>query len=226
MLNVECRIKNGARVQRFKYFKTVAEESTTERFRLFVAIPVPDAVRKDMIRVQRELQPLAPPGAVRWTKPEQFHLTLRFLGDVPSDRAGALQESVRAVCSGTPVLRLRAKGVGFFPNARSPRVVWVGVTDDENRLVDLQKQIESAIRPFTAEPGGDRFAGHVTLGRLNRFNILRINDLTTCVEAMKKRMFGEWLAREIEIVRSELSATGSRYTPLTTLRLGMEIASV
>jgi RNA 2',3'-cyclic 3'-phosphodiesterase len=200
-------------------------KNLTEPFRLFIAIPVPDAVRDEMIRVQRELQPLAPPGAVRWTKPEQFHLTLRFLGDVPSDRAGALQESVRAVCSSTPPLHLCARGVGFFPSARSPRVVWVGVNDDENRLVDLQKQIEGAVHPFTTEPGGDRFAGHVTLGRLKRFNRLRINELANCVEAMKKRMFGEWLAREIEIVRSELSATGSCYTPLATIRLGIEIAS-
>jgi 2'-5' RNA ligase len=200
-------------------------KSLTEPFRLFIAIPVPDAVRDEMIRVQRELQPLAPPGAVRWTKPERFHLTLRFLGDVPSDRSGALQESVRAVCSSAPPLHLCARGVGFFPSARSPRVVWVGVNDDENRLVDLQKQIEGAVHPFTTEPGGERFAGHVTLGRLKRFNRLRINELTTCVEAIKKRMFGEWLAREIEIVRSELSATGSRYTPLATIRLGIEIAS-
>jgi len=202
----------------------MTEESSTERFRLFVAIPVPDPVRDKMLTVQRELQSLAPHGAVRWTKPEQFHLTLRFLGDVSSERVEDLRESVRAVCAGVPVLSLCACGVGFFPNARSPRVVWIGIGDHENRLMDLQRKIESAIRPFTQEPGGEHFAGHVTLGRFKQVNQLRINELTGRVEAMKDRMFGEWIAHEIEIVRSELSATGPRYNPLATIRLGMEIA--
>jgi 2'-5' RNA ligase len=194
-------------------------ENLTEQLRLFVAIAVPDAVRDEMIRVQRELQPLAPSGAVRWAKPEQFHLTLRFLGDVPSNRVAALQEAVREVCSGVPALPLCARGVGFFPNARSPRVVWVGVNDDENCLAKLQKKIESAVRPFTAGQGGEDFAGHVTLGRFKQFRRPEIGKLTACAETMKDRVFGEWPARKIEIIRSELSSVGARYTALAAICL-------
>ena len=89
--------------QRYR-LQGVAEDSSTEKLRLFVAIAIPDPVREEIIRVQRELQPLAPRDAVRWTKPEQFHLTLRFLGDVSADRVAALKESVRAVCSGVPAV--------------------------------------------------------------------------------------------------------------------------
>jgi 2'-5' RNA ligase len=199
------------------------DENSTERFRLFVAISVPDAVRNEMIRVQCELQPLVPRGAVRWAKPEQFHLTLRFLGDVPVERVPALQETVNAVCLGSPALCLRAQGVGFFPNARSPRVIWAGVDDDENRLAELQEKIESAVRPFTAEQGGEDFAGHVTLGRFKQFNRLEIRELTTRAETMKDRQFGEWTAREIEIIRSELSPAGARYTLLAAFPLGAKI---
>jgi hypothetical protein len=98
----------------------VAENNLTGKLRLFVAIPVPAAIRDEMVRVQHELQPLAPRGVVRWTKPEQLHLTLRFLGDVSSDRVAGLQESLRTACSGTTPLPLYAQGVGFFPTARSP----------------------------------------------------------------------------------------------------------
>jgi RNA 2',3'-cyclic 3'-phosphodiesterase len=199
------------------------DENSTERFRLFVAIPVPDAVRNEMIRVQCELQPLVPRGAVRWAKPEQFHLTLRFLGDVPVERVPALQETVNAVCLGSPALCLRAQGVGFFPNARSPRVIWVGINDDENCLAELQKKIEHAVRQFTAEQGGERFAGHVTLGRFKLVNRLDTSELTTSAESMKDRRFGEWTAQEIEIIRSELSPTGARYTLLAALPLGAKM---
>ena len=194
-------------------------ESAIERFRLFVAIPVADAVREEMLRVQRGLQPLASRGVIRWTKPEQFHLTLRFLGDVASDRVTDLRESLRVVCSGTPPLHLRAQGVGFFPNARSPRVMWIGITDGENRLGDLQRKIEAAVRPFTAEQGGERFAGHVTLGRCKQSSPLEIKALAGHAETMKTRMFGEWTAPEIELIRSELSSTGAHYTSLATFPL-------
>jgi RNA 2',3'-cyclic 3'-phosphodiesterase len=195
-------------------------ESAIERFRLFVAIAVPDAVREEILRVQRELQPLAPRGVIRWTRPDQFHLTLRFLGDVSSGHVTGLQDSLRAACSGVPVLRLRALGVGFFPNARSPRVIWIGITDGEERLVDLQRKIEAAVQPFTAEQGGERFAGHVTLGRFKPSGHLKIKALTDHAEVMKSRMFGEWPAREIELIRSELSPAGARHTLLATFPLG------
>jgi len=202
----------------------MTDQNPTEQFRLFVAVPIPDPVRDKMRAVQLELHSLAPHSAVRWTKSEQFHLTLRFLGDVPSRRVEDLRESVRAACAGAPALSLRARGVGFFPNARSPRVVWVGINDGKDYLADLQRKIESVVQPFTEESSGEHFAGHVTLGRFKHVNRFRINELKAYVEAMKDRVFGEWTAREIEIIRSELSATGPRYTPLATLRLGMEIA--
>jgi 2'-5' RNA ligase len=197
----------------------VTDGNPTGTLRLFVAIPAPDAIREEMIRVQHELRSLAPHGVVRWTKPEQFHLTLRFLGDVSSDHVPALQESLRAVCIGASALHLRACGVGFFPNARSPRVVWMGINDDENRLMDLQKTIESAVQPFTAGPGGEHFVGHVTLGRFKRFKIFEIKELINSVEVMKNRPFGEWTATEVGVVRSELSKIGTAYTVLAAFLL-------
>jgi 2'-5' RNA ligase len=200
----------------------VTGESSTEKLRLFVAIPVPDAVREEMLRVQRELQLLAPRGAVRWARAEQFHLTLRFLGDVSSNRVTALQAAVRAVCSGAPASPLRALGVGFFPNVRSPRVVWVGINDG-GRLAELQKKIENVVSPFTDEPGGEHFAGHVTLGRFKQFKRQEIGKLAAGAETMKDRVFGEWTARKIELIRSELSSSGAHYTVLAAFSLGAEI---
>jgi len=195
-------------------------EEATEHFRLFVAITVPDEVRENMLRVQRELQSEVPPGVVRWTRPEQFHLTLRFLGDVPSGQVAGLQQSLRAACAGVSPLPMRAQGVGFFPNARSPRVIWVGITDGASGLLDLQQRIERAVQPFAAEPGGERFAGHVTLGRLKPFQRQQIRGLVAEADTMTGREFGEWTSREIELIRSELLPAGPRYTSLAACQLG------
>jgi 2'-5' RNA ligase len=197
----------------------MAEDSSTRKLRLFVAITVPDTVRPELLRVQSELQPLVPRGTVRWTKPQQFHLTLRFLGDIPFQHVAGLQTSLRAVCVGIHPLHLLAQGVGFFPNARSPRVIWVGIHDRENRLLTLQQKVESTVQPYTTGPGGDRFAGHITLGRCQDANKLNVKELINHAGSMKNRLFGEWTAREIELIRSELLPGGAHYTSLAACQL-------
>ena len=196
-------------------------ESSTEQLRLFVAILMPEAVRNEITGVQQELRQLVSRDAIRWTKPEQFHLTLRFLGEVPVGRVAALQEAINVVCAGEPALRLRAQGVGFFPNGRSPRVIWAGVNDGEGRLVDLQKKIEAAVQPYTPKPGTERFAGHVTIGRVKFLKRPEIEKLAVYAQAVKDRLFGEWTAREVELIRSDLLPAGASHTLLAAFRLKM-----
>jgi RNA 2',3'-cyclic 3'-phosphodiesterase len=198
----------------------MTSDSPTGQLRLFVAIPIPEPVREEIIRVQRELQPLVPRGVVRWARPDQFHLTLRFLGNVPADGVENLKKSVGAVCRNARSLSLRAEGVGFFPNARAPRVVWAGINDGAGRLGDLQRQIESAVGPFSSEPGEKNFTGHATLGRLKNPRPADTRGLAARAQSFEKRRFGEWTAQEIEIIRSELSPAGARYTTLAAIRLG------
>jgi 2'-5' RNA ligase len=198
----------------------MANDSPADHLRLFVAISIPGPVRDEIIRVQQELQPLVSREVARWARSDQFHLTLRFLGDVLAGSLEALKESVNAVCRGARPLSLRAEGIGFFPNPHLPRVIWVGINDREGRLVDLQKQIEAAVRLFTAEPSEKNFTGHATLGRLKNPRPADIRDLAARVQSLEKRLFGEWTAHEIEIIRSELSPAGARYTSLAVFRLG------
>ena len=190
-----------------------------EKLRLFVAIPMPETVRNEIIRFQHELQGLVPSDAIRWTKPEQFHLTLRFLGDVPAERVAALQEAIHAVCRDSPALCLRVQGIGFFRSAQSPRVIWIGVSDDEGRLVDLQKRIETTIQSFSPEKGTEKFAGHVTIGRVKILKRPEIGNLAAHAEAVKDRLFGEWTANKVELIRSELSPNGANHTVLAAFHL-------
>ena len=197
----------------------MADDSSTEKIRLFVAITMPEAVRNEITGVQQELRRLVSHDAIRWTKPEQFHLTLRFLGAVSAERVTTLQEAVSAACLGKPALRLRAQGAGFFPNARSPRVIWAGVNDGEGRLAELQKKIEGAVQPFTKEPGTERFAGHVTIGRVKFLKRHEIEKLAAHAQAVKDRLFGQWTANEVELIRSDLLPGGACHTLLAKCRL-------
>ena len=199
------------------------ETQSPEHFRLFVAISLPDDVKNQIERAQEELRRAVPGRGVRWTTREQLHLTLRFLGNVDAQRVGALTEALREACAAFAPLQLRAEGIGFFPDARRPRVVWVGVQDGQGLLPRLQSAVQTATREFTTEEPEDRFTGHVTLGRIKALPRPEEKALAAAGAGIAARLFGEWTAREVELVRSELSPTGARHTcqavaPLTSSR--------
>ena len=135
-------------------------------FRLFVAVTVPEGVKAKMEEAQAELRRVLPQRSVRWARREQFHLTLRFLGDVEAARVEALAEAIRAACRGFGALHLRAERLGFFPDLRYPRVAWVGVRDEAEQLPRLQQTVEAATEGFTTEEKKERFTGHITLARI------------------------------------------------------------
>jgi 2'-5' RNA ligase len=205
--------------------EAMADESSKKQLRLFVAIPIPEPVQNEMTRIQQELQSLAPRHAIGWTRPDQFHLTLRFLGGVPAARLEDLKAAVGAVCANARPLQLRTSGVGFFPNPHSPRVVWAGIQDAEQLLNDLQKRIEAAVQPFAAERGAENFTGHATLGRVKDLKRSDAGKLAAHAQTIKDRVLGEWTAHEIEIVRSELSSVGARHTLLAAFPLAKKIES-
>src|SRR5207237_1134364 len=149
-----------------------------------------------------------------------------FLGNVAESRAAELIEALRSACLQFGAMRLRAEQIGFFPDARFPRVAWVGVRDDKEVLPRLQEAIHINVKDFVAEkengPAGRRrsqeaFAGHVTLARIQHIKRAQAEKLSKLAATMTGRFFGEWMANEVELIRSELSSGGSRYTTIATV---------
>ena len=190
-----------------------------EALRLFIAVIVPEEVKTEIEKAQAALRRALPGGCVRWTKREQFHLTLKFLGNLEAQRIESLAEAVRKACQGFAALELRAERVGCFPNLRSPRVIWAGVRDREERLPPLQRAVEAATRDFTKEESPERFTGHVTLGRIKGLKRAEVEVLAGLVSGLGASFFGAWTAEEIEIIRSQLSPNGARHTTIATIPL-------
>src|SRR2546423_15665143 len=95
-----------------------------EQFRLFVAINIPEPVKTEIEKAQAELRAALPERCIRWTRREQFHLTLKFLGNVEARGVPELTQAIALACRGFAALSLRAERIGFFPHMRSPRVIW------------------------------------------------------------------------------------------------------
>ena len=188
-------------------------------WRLFIAISMPDQVKDEIEKTQRELRGAFPGNFMRWTKREQFHLTLKFLGNVAEARVAELADVLRSACAPFNTMRLRAERVGFFPDMRYPRVAWVGVHDSQNELARLQPAIETAVNNFTSEKAEKRFIGHVTLARIQGIPRQQAELLSKLAQGMTNRFFGEWMADKVKLIRSELSSGGARYTTLAEFSL-------
>jgi len=202
----------------------MTDESSNERLRLFVAIAIPEAVRNEMVAVQRELKPLAL-GDVRWTNAEQLHLTLKFLGSVPAASIAAVENSLSEACAGIRPFSLRAKGIGFFPNERQPRVIWAGFENDENILRVLQMRVERSLAPFAEKPGGENFLAHATLGRFQKYRRHQAEKLLPRAAARGGHVFGEWRVEDVGLFRSELSPDGARHTLVAVFPFGATLKS-
>jgi RNA 2',3'-cyclic 3'-phosphodiesterase len=125
--------------------------------RLFVALDLPEAVKESLEPLTRGL------GDVRWSTPDQQHLTLRFIGEVGNGAVHDIVETLGMVPA-TP-FELRLKGLGHFPPRGEPRVLWVGV-EKSTELARLKRRIDRALGEAGVAPDGRKFAPHVTLARI------------------------------------------------------------
>lgn len=125
--------------------------------RLFVAIDLPAAIRQQVSAICEGL-----PG-VRWIKPEQMHLTLRFIGEVSEQQAAALKTALAALEFQPFTMHLQ--GVGQFPPRGTPRVLWAGIQSPA-ALAELARQVEAALTGTGLPPADKPFAAHITLARL------------------------------------------------------------
>ena len=126
--------------------------------RLFIAIPLPPALREELAKLYEPL-----PG-VAWTRPEQLHLTLRFLGDVEPALAAAAEAALAHVR--VEAFILPVGGVGGFPSRGMPRVLWTGVAQGHPRLYQLRQRIDDALLGAGLTLDVRRFHPHATLARM------------------------------------------------------------
>ncbi|MCX6677332.1 MAG: RNA 2',3'-cyclic phosphodiesterase [Methanothrix sp.] len=126
--------------------------------RCFVAVELPLPMREEMGRLQSRIAT----DGLRLVRAELVHVTMKFLGDVPQEKVGAVAEALGRV-KAAPFL-VRVKGMGAFPG-RAVRVVWLGLEGD---FQELFQKIEQALSPLGFAPEARGFSPHVTLGRVAR----------------------------------------------------------
>lgn len=182
--------------------------------RLFVAVDIEDNIRKGIgIVIER----LREHGLdVKFVDPENIHITLKFLGEVPDNTVKEIENRISETVRGVSLFNMNIEGLGYFGNSNYIRTLWVDVKEGKNELVKLMVSLEKNlgyIREERREPNP-----HITIGRVktqrDRDTLLRV------VKEMGNVKIGKMSVKEIKLKKSELNREGPVYSDVKVFTLG------
>jgi 2'-5' RNA ligase len=181
--------------------------------RLFFSVPLPAEAKERVAAALAEMRRAAP--SLSWTRADQLHFTLAFLGEQPED---ALQ---RAADAAEPCRQLRAfeaslSGAGAFPQPRRPRVLWLGVGQGARELEALGETLQAGLRTSGFELEARPFRAHLTVGRVKpgaERSAQRALDAAPQGEVARLRV------DSLHLMRSHLGAGGARHETLRAFPL-------
>lgn len=185
--------------------------------RAFIAIDLPDDVRAAIEKAQARLKRAHTGVKVSWTKTDNLHLTLQFLGYIEEEMIAKIGEGLEAVAGKHGPFELTVAGAGAFPDEKRPRVLWVGC-DDAGGLKALATSAQTAMQPLGFQPEHREFSAHLTLGRVKRPQ--PDVALTRALDSIKNNVFGAMRVEAIHLFQSELHPEGSIYSKLSSHQLG------
>lgn len=133
--------------------------------RTFIAVPPDEALRRRLEDLSRDLRERFRGRDVRWTRPEKYHFTLVFLGDVDTDRVPRIRERLAEAAASFAAFEYQVKLVCFFPDSRRPRVI-AALPDNQPAFEAWYKPLVSVLAEEGFEPERRRFNAHITLARL------------------------------------------------------------
>jgi RNA 2',3'-cyclic 3'-phosphodiesterase len=174
--------------------------------RVFIAVDLPNEVRKALHDVQRELEPLT--NSARWVAPESIHITLKFVGEIPEKRLEDIDTAVTGLTWKSFTISVR--GVGFFPGKRSPRVLWAGL--EAPTMQGLAEQLDARMERLGFEKEKRAFRPHVTLARAKDTRL--DSTLVTAATQYEEHDFGSFTVDRVFLFMSTLQPAGAVYEKL------------
>ena len=187
-----------------------------DTIRTFVAFDLPDDIIDHAAGLQAKLQAYG--LKLRWVRPQNLHLTLRFLGDILRQQAAAVGEALQRASRGLPPPQLTVQGLSAFPGVKRPRVLWIGLGGQVELLQTLCCKLEEQLSDlgFAREKRG--FKAHLTLGRFKQSR--PVYDLRSAVVELGGYDPKPFTARRLVLYQSDLRPQGAVYTPLNDVWLG------
>ncbi len=146
---------------------------------------------------------------MKWVKPENLHLTLKFLGETEESMIKKLDNSLQNISLKIQKFMIQLKQLGVFPNLYRPRIIWVGISTGQNGLADLAQSIENETSQLGFDKENREFKPHMTIGRVRTPRY--IDKLVIKLDKYKEHFFGEQEVEKISLMQSILKPTGPEY---------------
>lgn len=175
--------------------------------RIFIAVDLPEAVKKEIGRIQSFLKKAA--AEVKWVKEENFHFTLKFIGETPEKKLAPVSEILEKLVQDEESFELSLKNLGVFPNFNRVRVIWLGADKGADNLKKLAQKVEENLAALGFAREEREFSGHLTLGRLKEPKNLA--GLEKFLEEESLKEIPRFLVDRIKIFQSILKLTGPEY---------------
>lgn len=184
--------------------------------RTFVAICLDEEIRGRVSAVQDCVKKLT--SEVKWVQPANFHVTLKFLGDVTPKKLSVVQSALDKAAEGYAAFDLSVAGVGVFPTPRRPRVIWVGIENGREQLEDIAEGVEQALVRTGFEKERKPFRSHITIGRVKESK--PVDGLVEGLQELDAQGLGLQSVDSLVLMESVLRSGGPIYTPLSMHKLG------
>ena len=185
---------------------------TEKTYRIFTAVPFPEEVRTRLMRIVDDI----PVGtdALRRVRPDQMHVTLHFFAALAAEKAEQLVAMYTDISSRYHPFTLSFGSFGVFPDRRRPRVLWLGIRDHDGTVVPLKEELDAALRARGFPVEHRPFKAHLTVGRFKE----KSSPAPFPADIFERAVpdVGEQRITHLEVIRSELSSTGPRYTVLAS----------
>ena len=183
--------------------------------RTFIAIPLPNSVKRFLSDIQSELKSAG--WIAAWPHPEMFHLTLKFLGPIPGGLLIPIQSVMAAFSGAYPAFILTAGGIGVFPNLRNARVVLIGIHGQTGHLTQLVTDLEKKLHPMGLPAQPRPFFPHITLARIKK--PVRPRGMISVIKRFERKSSHAFPANRLVLYKSGLQPQGAVHTPLFQITL-------
>jgi 2'-5' RNA ligase len=188
-------------------------EKSEDLIRSFICLNVPDEWVAALSGISAPLKKLR--SRISWTK--SFHLTLKFLGEIPHSNLEKVRRVLEETVPQFPPFTLTLGEIGCFPGPRRPRVLWVGIKTDDDTLLDMQNCLEEKLEKIGFQREKRRFAPHLTLGRIRRLDVSdRLGNRLSSLDFPEVSSFQ---AKSVELMRSRLGREGAAYSVISSHKL-------
>ncbi len=185
--------------------------------RTFIAVETSAAVRQ---RAAELIAVFAATGAkVSWVQPQNLHLTLKFLDEVPLNSIPEVSAAVQTAAAAIAPFELEIRTAGAFPSAGRPRTLWLGTGQGSEPLGRLHAALENALRPIGFPKEHRRFAAHLTIGRV-RGPSPGLSGLGPLITQHADFTAGHFPVAELVVFSSQLTPQGPIYDALSRSALG------